>query len=522
MKPQIVNIINFIRGVEPRLSMDLLRPVKEQIKLLRKNGLTGTFLMQYDALIDPAFVELLSMHSQDYEIGGWLEIVQPMCEAAHIPWRGRLGYSWDWHAHVGFTVGYSKEERIKLADIFMEKFKEIWGYYPRSVGSWIIDAHTLEHLSDKYNIVASCNCKDQWGTDGYSLWGGYYSQAYYPSRNNVLCPAQTLEQQIPIPVFRMLGSDPIYQYDVGLDIDKGSSEIQKVITLEPVYTESSGGGGVPTWVDWFFRENYNGVCLSFGYAQVGQENSFGWEAMEKGLTYQIEEVARLSQNGAVSVQTLEQSGEWFKNSYDLTPASAIAALTDWKNDGHSSLWYNCRNYRVNLMCKDKKFWIRDIYRFDERYRERYMDEICDRPLLMFDNLPVMDGNRWSGHGIYAGIYFIGPDGCEVMFEHMEVLEHGENMEVQWNLTNGEKISCHCTPNALEWYFPSYGYSLQARADPASISAHVEIHGDNINMQYNDYKYTIYIAGADLNKHFSRDKAKICLILREKTLRMSFT
>ena len=43
-------------------------------------------------------------------------------------------------------------------------------------------------------------------------------------------PAQTKEGQIPVPVFRMLGSDPIYQYDTSL-----GESAQGVITLEPVW-----------------------------------------------------------------------------------------------------------------------------------------------------------------------------------------------------------------------------------------------------------------------------------------------
>ena len=109
----------------------------------------------------------------------------------------------------------------------MEKFKSIFGRYPSSIGSWFIDAHSLEYMYDKYGIIASCNCKDQYGTDGYTLWGGYWNQAYYPSRLNGYMPAQTAKGQIPVPVFRMLGSDPIYQYDTGV-----GHTIQGVITLD--------------------------------------------------------------------------------------------------------------------------------------------------------------------------------------------------------------------------------------------------------------------------------------------------
>ena len=44
-----MNIINFIRGCEPRLDIDLLEPVLEQIALVDSHGLPATFLLQHDA-----------------------------------------------------------------------------------------------------------------------------------------------------------------------------------------------------------------------------------------------------------------------------------------------------------------------------------------------------------------------------------------------------------------------------------------------------------------------------------------
>ena len=58
-KRQIINIINFIRGCEPREPVDLVLPVKNQIRLMQETNLRGTFLIQYDALIDPSFTDLL-------------------------------------------------------------------------------------------------------------------------------------------------------------------------------------------------------------------------------------------------------------------------------------------------------------------------------------------------------------------------------------------------------------------------------------------------------------------------------
>ena len=422
-KRQIINIVNFIRGCEPRCEVDLVEPVRNQLALLDKYGFRGSFLFQYDALIDSAFTGLFGAKERErHEIGVWLEIVEPMARATGIPWRGR--FPWDWHANVGFSVGYTPKEREILADILFEKFKEVFGYYPRTVGSWIIDAHTLAYLSDKYGLDASCNCKDQWGTDGYTLWGAYYNQAYYPSKANVFSPAQSERMQIPVPVFRMLGSDPVEQYDCGLDPASGAPSVQGVITLEPVYSGSLGGGGEEDWVKWYLGENFSGNCLSFGYTQAGQENSFGWQAMRDGLETQLKYFDRMVKDGAAEVETLGESGRWFKRTFEKTPASSVAALSHWKEDGKRSVWYDCRNYRVNIYSDPEGIRIRDLYIFREDYPERYLNDICRTEFLKFDNLPFVDGNRFSGGGILAGIRLIY-NGTPVKALRVTYREEGE-------------------------------------------------------------------------------------------------
>ena len=404
-KRQIVNFVNFIRGCEPRCEMDLITPVKEQINLLKKYDFKGTFLLQYDALINPEFTDMLLALSKDqFEIGVWFETVQQLVEKAGIKWRGR--YTWDWHADCGFSVGYTKTQRKAMIDVLFEDFKNIFGFYPKSFGSWAFDVVTLGYAQEKYGLDAACNCKDQWGTDGYTLWGGYYGQAYYPSKINAYTPAQNAENQINVPVFRMLGSDQVLQYDFGYDINGSIAGIghQGVITLEPVYNNQYGGGGVKKWVDWYLKENFSGKCLSFGYAQAGQENSFGWDAMKDGLTYQCEKIHEMVSKNLLEVETMGETGRWYKSQFKETPASVIAADNDWKDEGKKSLWYSCKNYRINFYAEKNKFWIRDLYLFDENYSERYMEKVCTSNKLEYDNLPVIDGIRFCGDGKRSGLY----------------------------------------------------------------------------------------------------------------------
>lgn len=442
--PDLVNIVNFIRGVEPRAEVDLVEPVAKQIELARKHQLPTTWLIQYDALLRPEITELLKREiGPDDEIGAWIEIVQPQVEAAGLKWRGR--YPWDWHVNVGFTHGYPVEQRKKLMDVYMAKFKEVFGKLPTSAGCWIIDAPTLNYLHDEYGISAACNCKDQSGTDGYTLWGGYWNQAYYPSRRNAFMPAQTAEQQLNVPVFRMLGSDPVHQYDTGI-----GTSWQGVVTLEPIYRP---GGGDPKWVDWFFDTNFNRPSLAFSYMQAGQENSFGWPAMSAGLIDQYAKLAALRDQRKIRVETLSESGKWFREKFPVTPATSVVALDDAKGDDERSIWYQSRFYRVNLHWKGDQWRIRDLHVFHQDYAERYLDKHESTAVATYDTLPVMDGFHWSKPGDLAGIRGVVLSSGEtkplLTQGEPEVKEAGtDSLVVTCDLADGGALRFRCEPEKL--------------------------------------------------------------------------
>lgn len=406
--PRIVNIINFIRQCEPRIDWiteDVLyETVEAQVESMKKHQLRGTFLVQYDALIDPRYQKLLKeLPAEQFEIGAWWEIPQPLVENSGYKWRGR--YPWDWHSDVGFATGYSPEEREKLADTYMADFKKIFGYHPKSVGSWFIDARTLSYMHERYGIVASCNCKDQIGTDGYTMWGSYWNQGYYPSKRNAYMPAQTAAMQIPVPIFRMLGSDPIHQYDNGL----GGGN-QRVVSLEPVYPDS---GGDADWCRWYFDAFVDGAAMDFAYVQAGQENSFTWKRMGKGFELQMSMIADLLKEDKVTVQTLGETGEWFKKRHKVTPPTSVTVLKDYSEKDQKTVWFNSRYYRANLLWEKGTMRFRDIHLFDEQVASDYLNKRGTTSQYFYEALPLVDGFRWSTLDTIAGLRLMSEGGSEV-------------------------------------------------------------------------------------------------------------
>lgn len=474
----IANIINFVRGCEPREKDDsyLFSTVKNELELCKKYGFKSTVLLQYDALVDPKYIQLLKEYNELIEIGLWFEVVQPLAEACGIEWHGR--FPWDWHNDVGFLVGYMPEERIKIIDEAFRKFKEIFGCYPAVAGSWHIDAFSLDYMYNKYNIIASCNCKEQCLTDGYTIWGGFFNGAYYPSKKNMLCPASTDKNQIDVPVFRMLGADPIYQYDFGI----GNTEVgQGVKSLEPVYGNS---GADEKWVEWYLKENYNPKNLNLAYTQLGQENSFGWERINNGLSMQFEMLDKKIKSGEIELLTLGEAGEKFKTLYKTTPPQSICIDSDYTSADCKTFWYASRFYRANLMYQNGRIWIRDLFVFDEDFAEKYLTEREPTHNCEYYNLPVMDGYRFSSDKIRAGIYFY-KDGKKLKSD-------GEYQSNSDSVSLGDNIRFSFTENKAEIKCPN-DCTMRFEYSDCKYLTYRKVESKKLLMSFNGYDYSLSVS-----------------------------
>ena len=389
---KIANIMNFVRRIDEREENSterLLQMTTEQLRLVNRYSVDNTFLLQYDALCDHDFVSLFQNEATDKtELGLWYEIVEPLTTACGIPYRSENGWKWDWHIIPGYSMAYPPHQREQLIDEAMRKFKEVFGNYPKTVAAWVIDTHTLNYLAEHYHISAAAICRDQANTDAYTLLGGYFNQAYYPSKNNIFTPAQGRDMQTDIPVFRLLGPCPIHNYDN----HKYSSQSFKALgrrsacfTHEPCWYM----GSTEETAKWLFDSYYSNESLGFAYAQIGQENSFiaVKDQVLTGLAMQIE---MLLKRGDVSFLQMGKTGELFKNTYSITPATSVVALDNFDTSDVQSVYYDCKNYTANLFRFEDKLFFRSLFLFDERIRDLYYENTCETFDAVFENLPIVD------------------------------------------------------------------------------------------------------------------------------------
>ncbi len=478
-----VNIMNFVRAHEPReegFDEVLLKTTELEIKLVKEFGVDNTFLLQYDAVINNNYIELFRREQDEkMELGLWLEIVQPLCEAVGLPWRSERGYAWDWHVVPGFSMAYTEREREMLIDEAMRTFKKVYGFYPRTVGSWLIDTHTANYLAENYEIDALCICRDQVNTDAYTLVGGYFNNMYYPSKNNIFTPAQTEDVQIDIPVIRLLTADPIHTYDMERFMSEENRGPQNgCFTFEPVWKS----GKEKHIVDWYYKTYFKNENLGFSYMHIGQENSFGYSQFIDSLRKQIE---CLMKEDGVSILKMRDTGKYIKANYEKTPTTVVYADDDWcDGDKIQSLYYNTGRYVANLFRYENRIFIRSLYLFDEKCPEHYLDKPCETWDAIYENLPVIDTIIWDRENAIDCGMTLDTDG--VPFE----VEKLSETEVKASWQDKSVI------------FREYGMEISgcdAKVNLGKPKATVSIGKNNVFYNYNTFDYSISIPSGNVQK-----------------------
>lgn len=407
-KTAIVHIYNFIRmsHTEPsRFISDDFETLREQLILIKQYGFPGTYALKYDALTNPRYQALLKEYLDEAdELGAWWEITEPLCRRAGIRFRdSRDALIYDDRVDSAYSPGYEPEERERLVDAYMADFFAVFGCFPTSIGSWVLDEVTVAYARQRYGVSAACICRDQMGVDGFTLWGGWPNGVYLPSRHNIFIPASTEESRLDIPVFRLLGPDPIYNFEA--DVRDG---LQGVYTLEPSWL----AGRDPAFLRDYFSNLTDDKGFGVAYAQVGQENNFLWENIRPGLTPQLEMIAHLAAEGKIRLETMAATGRWFAQQYRLTPPLMLQTDSDWTGGGLCAQWYACVNYRLGVLGENGQLRIRDLFLYREDYPGRYLCRRMQGTKSTFDALPLLFPQIWGGAADRPFLRFADENGTE--------------------------------------------------------------------------------------------------------------
>lgn len=499
-----INIMNFIRAEEPREAMDLFQPVKEQMALIRKYQFPATWLLQYDALVEGPFVEFLKKEMPaTHEIGLWFEMNRKICEDAGIAWRGDRNWEWDYHVPIAYAIGYTPAERRKLTDTAMATFRRVFGRDAKTVGSWNLDAVSLSHFSERYRVDAFANCRDQIATDGFTVWGVPIA-AYYPCRKNAWSPALERANQISVPMFRLLGQDPVYYYD---------KQLADPDTMEPVWASGQSQTFAANFLNMIARAPTQFVA----YAQLGQENSFGWGRMRAGYAMQMEKLAQVRRQGGLIVETMGETGRRFKRAFQSTPTQAQVMLSDpfGKEEApQRTVWYQSKYFRANLHFRGDQFYLRDLHVYNDKFAQPYLNDVVRQHGIEQRMLAVLDGYHWSDDAVHAGrngrramgrFVVMNAGGKETplaMSGVPAVHESGSTLRTTVPLSSGGTLVAVFDEREIAFTLsgaaPHARLALQFEWVP-DLSALQTVTAETLKYRFRDFDYAIRVAGGTAAK-----------------------
>lgn len=371
-----VNIVNPVRGDEffdIKPTDILLNGVRIQKKITDEFNLKATWLLRYDVLNLQKFTSYFENGFDGHEFGIFMEVTPQMAKDADVPFpKGGVF----WHdANKIFLSGYIPEQRIKLIDLIFKKFKEVFGYFPESAGAWHIDAYSARYMAEKYNVTSVLICADQFSTDAYQIWGGWWGVPYYPSKFNILSPAQTTKNKLDLVVSWWAARDPLLGY--------GGSIIESTYSVQ-VNDYTFMHGLDINYFQKLLDDYLTYPGNQFGQVTIGLENDMDFNLLEKGFRDQLGEIAKREKAGEISVVTMSEFSNWYRNNFKgLSP------------DHFLNGWIMSKDFRLGYFEKDGQKHIRDLRIYNETWPETNLLTANPWRSLSLNNSYKIDTVRFS-------------------------------------------------------------------------------------------------------------------------------
>ena len=190
-------------------SLDIFRT---QQRVAHDNGLRTTIQMTYASLFNREAVAIAKEHHAKYgdEIGSTFLGLQ--CWEFREKFKSKELAIWL----------FSMEDKKKIVDEVLGKFREVFGFYPTSTGSYYMDAELVNYIKEKYPMVkaaiATCweegpkafwNANNSW----YTIFDGGPWNPWIPSKRNIHCPASDEADDIGIVAIPHLSRDLMAVFD---------------------------------------------------------------------------------------------------------------------------------------------------------------------------------------------------------------------------------------------------------------------------------------------------------------------
>jgi len=362
-RPHFVSFTNPVRGLEGGESKDQtpLDLPQYQYQLAKENKFPVDWLLRFDAVNNAtisAYFRTIVATDSSQTVGAFLEVTPKLTTAANVNYTEGEYMS---AANRIFLSGYSQPDRLKLIDAYMKLFYETFGYYPKVVGAWHLDAYSLEYLSSHYSVVTAVICDEQYNTDRYRLWGGYLGSPYFPSKSNFLVPAAGRSDRINIVLTKWAQRDPFNFYGTG--------------------SESNFSTQVNDYTSQGLSTNYFGSLLGiysggdfneFTQTNIGLENDYSLSQFRVELKNSYQALRANQGKYDLRFISSEDFAKFMQTRYTFTNPAFFFKTNDITGRKSGTVyWYQNPFYRIGIKSDGGKTQIIDFRIYNSNEGEEY-------------------------------------------------------------------------------------------------------------------------------------------------------
>ncbi len=324
-----------------------------QQDIAHQNGLRTTIQMTYSSLYNEECIELAKKYHDEYndEIGH--TFLGLNCKEFRDKYKSKELAIWL------FPMDLKKEI---VVDSF-ERFKEIFGFYPTSTGSYFMDAELINFIKEKYPVVktAIATCFEEGpkvfrhtNSSWYTLMDGSPWTAWIPSKKNTHAIAEDENDDIGIVAVPHLSRDLLAIMDNAGDMF--GTHPQNII--RGMMYEDDRLPYMYNLIDHYqVMKKYNkGFTYNLAYVGPGWMGKGGrWEAPYRILKKSYEDFlsyyGKLKKDGKMEDMTMTEFADWFRENQPRS--GPICGL--WKDlvfgTKNQSFWYADSKFRVQIDLK---------------------------------------------------------------------------------------------------------------------------------------------------------------------------
>ena len=356
----IVTPVFIVRGREYWRQSKDINELTKMISAIEDSQSNTTWLVQFDALQDQQIVDSLKSLNSRHELGLYTEVTRKLANKSFVYFDWTTGH-WS-SANKIFLSGYEIKDRQRLIDTSFATFKEVFGEYPKSYGSWYQDGYSLEYIKEKYGLDTVLGLADQYSTDGYQTWGQYINQPYYISKKSSLEPALNIQDNTGIVKVLWAPREPTLSYGKDKDFSNFSLQAND-------YHRAKGLS-----IDFFddlLNTSTTKIEGKLAQVVVGIEVSELEDKYFKEIENQLKILKKYQDDGLIQTQTLSQFGKSYQLAY---PEISPLIFTQSGDKNVSSYWFNSPFYRAGFFYENGQLELRDL-RFYHQNGYRDNDQI---------------------------------------------------------------------------------------------------------------------------------------------------